>query len=126
MLDFLFAMESLLKNLKEHVTRSICLDPFTEPKTITCLHTFCCECLKRHALTTQQHGKFRCPECQTQVGVPDSFDKLPTGFLQNSLLGVLAVQQSGDGSEINCATAGKRALRQAFASNAENSCALTV
>ena len=107
-------MEPLLKNLKEHVTCSICLDTFTEPKTITCLHTFCCECLKRHALTTQQHGKFRCPECQAQVGVPDSFHKLPTGFLQNSLLGVLAVQQSGDGSEINCGNCRKKSAETSF------------
>ena len=107
-------MESLLKNLKEHVTCSICLDTFTEPKTITCLHTFCCECLKRHALTTQQHGTFRCPECQAQVDVPDSFDKLPTGFLQNSLLGVLAVQQSGDGSEINCGNCRKKSAETSF------------
>ena len=114
MLDFAFAMESLLKNLKEHVSCSICLDTFTEPKTITCLHTFCCECLKRHALTTQQHGKFRCPECQAQVDVPDSFDKLPTGFLQNSLLGVLAVQQSGDGSEINCGNCRKKSAETSF------------
>ena len=112
--DFAFAMEPLLKNLKEHVTCSICLDTFTEPKTITCLHTFCCECLKRHALTTQQHGKFRCPECQAQVGVPDSFDKLPTGFLQNSLLDVLAVQQSGDGSEINCGNCRKKSAETSF------------
>ena len=107
-------MESLLKNLKEHVTCSICLDTFTEPKTITCLHTFCCKCLKRHALTTQQHGKFRCPECQAQVGVPESFDKLPTGFLQNSLLGVLAVQQSGDGSEINCGNCREKSAETSF------------
>ena len=109
-----FAMESLLKNLKEHVTCSICLDIFTESKTIRCLHTFCCECLKRHALTTQQHGKFRCPECQAQVDVPASFDKLPTGFLQNSLLGVLAVQQSGDGSEINCGNCRKKSAETSF------------
>ena len=114
MLDFAFAMESLLKNLKKYVTCSICLDTFTEPKTITCLHTFCCECLKRHALTTQQHGKFRCPECQAQVDVPGSFDKLPTGFLQNSLLGVLAVQKSGDGSEINCGNCRKKSAETSF------------
>ena len=110
-------MESLLKNLKEHVTCSICLDTFTEPKTISCLHTFCCECLKRHALTTQRHGQFRCPECQAQVGVPESFDKLPTGFLQNSLLGVLAVQQSGDGSEISCGNCRRRSAETCFCFN---------
>ena len=107
-------MESLLKNLIEHLTCSICLDTFTEPKTITCLHTFCCECLKRHALTTQQNGKFRCPECQAEIGVPDRFDKLPTGFLQNSLLGVLAVQKSGDGSEISCGNCRKKSAETSF------------
>ena len=91
--DTLYTMESLLKNRKEHVTCSICLDTFTVPKTIACLHTFCCECLKRHALTTQREGKFRCPEYQARVGVRESFDQLPTDFLRNSLLGLLAVQK---------------------------------
>ena len=110
-------MESLLKNLKEHVTCSICLDTFTEPKTIACLHTFCCECLKKHASTTQRQGQFRCPECQAQVGVPESFDRLPIGFLQNSLLGLLAVQQSGDGSEISCGNCRKKSAETSFCFN---------
>ena len=109
-----FAMESLLKNLKEHVTCSICWNVFTEPKTITCLHTFCCACLKKYALTTQRDGHFRCPECQAQVGVPDRFDKLPTGFFQNNLLGLLAVQQSGDGSEISCGNCRKKGAETSF------------
>ena len=97
-------MESLLKNLKKHVECSICLDNFTGPKTIACLHTFCCECLKKHALTSQRDGQFRCPECQTQIAIPEGnrFDQLPTSFLHNSLLSLLAVQQSGDGNNITC------------------------
>ena len=97
-------MESLLKNLEKHITCSICLDTFTKPKTIACLHTFCLKCLEKHALTTQRQGQFRCPECQAQVNIPQGnrFDNLPTGFLQNSLLSLLAVRQSGDGSQISC------------------------
>ena len=97
-------MESLLKNLKEHVTCSICLDTFTDPKTITCLHTFCCECLKKHALISQRNGKFRCPECQAEVDLPEAnrFDKLPTSFHHNSLLSVLAIRQSGKGNDTSC------------------------
>ena len=97
-------MESLLKNLKEYVTCSICLDTFTDPKTITCLHTFCCECIKKHALISQRNGKFRCPECQAEVDLPEAnrFDKLPTSFHHNSLLSVLAIRQSGKGNDISC------------------------
>ena len=103
-------MEPLLKNLRKHVECSICLDTFTEPKTIACLHTFCCECLKRHALASQREGKFRCPECQAQIDIPEGnrFDQLPTSFHHNSLLGLLAVQQSGDESNISCGPACKK------------------
>ena len=103
-------MESLLKNLKEHVTCSICLDTYTKPKTIACLHTFCCECLERHALTSQKQGFYRCPECQAQIGIPEGkrFDNLPSSFLHNSLLSLLAVRHSGEGSEISCSTCQKR------------------
>ena len=103
-------MESLLKNLKEHVTCSICLDTYTKPKTIACLHTFCCECLERHALTSQKQGFYRCPECQAQICIPEGkrFDNLPSSFLHNSLLSLLAVRRSGEGSEISCSTCQKK------------------
>ena len=103
-------MESLLKNLKEHVTCSICLDTYTKPKTIACLHTFCCECLERHALTNQKQEFYRCPECQAQIRIPEGkrFDDLPSSFLHNSLLSLLAVQRSGEGYEISCSTCQKK------------------
>ena len=103
-------MESLLKNLKEHVTCSICLDTYTKPKTIACLHTFCCECLERHALTRQKQGLYPCPECQAQVRIPEGnrFDDLPSSFLHNSLLSLLAVRRSGEGNEISCSTCQKK------------------
>ena len=103
-------MESLLKNLKEHVTCSICLDTYTKPKTIACLHTFCCECLKKHALTSQKQGFYRCPECQAQIGIPEGnrFDNLPSSFLHNSLLSLLAVRRNGEGNEISCSTCQKK------------------
>ena len=103
-------MEALLKNLKEHVTCSICLDTYTDPKTIDCLHTFCFECLKKHALTSQRQGVYRCPQCQAHVGVPEGnrFDLLPSSFLHNSLLSLLAVRQSGDGSELSCSLCQKK------------------
>ena len=105
-----FVMESLLKNLKEHVTCSICLDTYTKPKTIACLHTFCCECLERHALTRQKQGFYPCPECQAQIRIPKGkrFDNLPSSFLHNSLLSLLAVRRSGEGNEISCSTCQKK------------------
>ena len=97
-------MESLLINLMERVTCSICLDTYSEPKTISCLHTFCCECLEKHARVSQKQGKFRCPECQAAIDLPEGnrFDRLPNSFFHKSLLSLLAVRQSGEASSITC------------------------
>ena len=89
-------MDPLYKNLKQQVTCSICLDTYTQPKTISCLHTFCCECLERHARVSQRQGKFRCPECQAQIDLPEGnrFDGLPNSFLHKSLLGVFDAEET--------------------------------
>ena len=81
-------MNPLAKNLKKQLTCSICLDTYTEPKTISCLHTFCCECLETHARVSQRQGKFRCPECQVEIDLPQGnrFDLLPNAFFQKGLL----------------------------------------
>ena len=88
-------MNPLVKNLKKQVTCSICLDTYTEPKTVSCLHTFCCQCLERHArVVSQRQGKFRCPECQAEIDLPEGnrFDLLPNSFFHKSLLGVLEAE----------------------------------
>ena len=97
-------MESLLKDLKKHLECSICLETYSKPKTISCLHTFCCQCLENHARASHRQGKFRCPECQAQIDLPkgNSFDSLPSSFFHNSLLSLLAVRRTGDGSNMTC------------------------
>ena len=97
-------MESLLKDLKKHLECSICLDTYNEPKTISCLHTFCCQCLENHARASNRLGKFRCPECQAEIDLPEgnSFKRLPSSFFHNSLLSLLAARRTGDGSNMAC------------------------
>ena len=87
-------MEPLVENLKKQVTCSICLDTYTDPKIISCFHTFCCKCLEEHARQNQRQGKFRCPECQAEINLPEGnrFDRLPTSFHQNSLVGLLETE----------------------------------
>ena len=87
-------MEPLVENLKKQVTCSICLDTYTDPKILSCFHTFCCKCLEEHARNTQNQGKFRCPECQADIELPEGnrFDCLPTSFHHNSLVGLLETE----------------------------------
>ena len=88
-----------MEPLKKQVTCSICFDTYTEPKTISCLHTFCCECLEKHVRVSQKKGKFRCPECQAVIDLPDGnrFDRLPNSFFHKSSLN-RAVRQVGAAS----------------------------
>ena len=87
-------MNPIAKNLKKQLTCSICLDTYSEPKTISCLHTFCSECLETHARVNQRQGKFRCPECQVEIDLPQGnrFDLLPNAFFQKGLLGFLEAE----------------------------------
>ena len=87
-------LEELCTNLKKQVTCPICLDTYTEPKIISCHHTFCCECLERHATVSQRQGKFWCPECQVEINLPEGnrFNCLPNSFLHKSLLSVLQAE----------------------------------
>ena len=91
-------MEPLVENLKKQVTCSICLDTYTDPKILSCFHTFCCKCLEEHARKTHRQGKFRCPECQAEIDLPEGnrFDRLSTSFIHNSLLGLLEKEDRED------------------------------
>ena len=91
-------MEPLVENLKKQVTCSICLDTYTDPKILSCFHNFCCKCLEEHARKTHRQGKFRCPECQAEIDLPEGnrFDRLSTSFIHNSLLGLLETEDRED------------------------------
>ena len=43
---------------------------------------------------SQRQGKFRCPECQAEIDLPEGnrFDRLPNSFFHKSLLGVLEAE----------------------------------
>ncbi|XP_078345016.1 E3 ubiquitin-protein ligase TRIM45-like [Oculina patagonica] len=96
-------MESLL----QQATCPICRDTYNEPKTISCLHTFCCECLTKHARASHRQEKLCCPVCQAEIDLPEGnrgFDGLPTSVFHKNLLSLLAVHhlRSGNGECITC------------------------
>ena len=101
------------KNLKKHVKCSICLHTYTKPKIITCLHSFYCECLERHALTREKQELYPCAECQAQICISEEnrFDNVLSSFFQNKFLSFLAARRSGRGNEISCSTCQKKSAK---------------
>ena len=86
-------IKTLLDNLHDEVSCSVCMSTFTEPKQLPCLHSFCLHCLSKLQRTSGLRAKIACPECREQFRIPGSGNpsKLPTNFRINSLYLCLVV-----------------------------------
>ena len=92
-------VQQLFRNLQKEAECPLCLETVTNPKTLPCLHSFCLECLDKHAgfARRQLQATIKCPVCQTSFQIPegDSFKNLPTSYHLNRLVDVLALKDSG-------------------------------
>ena len=66
--------ETLLQTTTKHITCTICLEVFEEPKALPCLHTFCKKCIHSYitrntTVLTGPNG-FRCPICRVFIPAP--------------------------------------------------------
>ena len=88
-------IQTLLNNLHEEVSCSVCMRKYTDPKQLPCLHCFCLHCLNGIQRTSGRRDKIACPECRQEFNVPDNgnLSALPTNFRINSLLDVLAIKE---------------------------------
>ena len=54
-----------LDEVEKRLNCAVCLDLFTEPKSLPCLHSFCEKCLGNLALLPQGGGHvLSCPVCE--------------------------------------------------------------
>ena len=84
----------------EFLTCKICLEGFTNPKSLDCLHTFCEDCIESHANSEGSYKKysdyreFTCPLCRKRTTLPlGGVKKLPDNFLVSSLTEVIDRQK---------------------------------
>ena len=96
-------LTTLFYNLREEVSCSVCSDLFTNPKHLSCLHSFCLKCLKGWYETCGGGDAIRCPKYQTFSQAPASGDlkDLPTSFYLNGLIDVLAIKECSK-SQVKC------------------------
>ena len=92
-------VQQLFRNLQKEAECPLCLETVNNPKTLPCLHSFCLECLDKHAgfARRQLQATIKCPVCQASFQIPkgDSFKNLPTSYHLNRLVDVLALKDSG-------------------------------
>ena len=102
-------IKTLLDNLHEEVSCSVCMCKFTDPKQLPCLHSFCLHCLNGIQRTSANLKVIACPECRQEFRVPESgnLQALPTNFRINSLLDVLAIKECNT-SGVKCGNCDKK------------------
>ena len=108
-------IKTLLDNLHDEVSCSVCMCPFTDPKQLPCLHSFCLHCLNGIQRTSGVHGKITCPECRRQFQISGSGNpsELPTNFRINSLLDVLAIKECST-VNVKCRNCDKRSAKTLY------------
>ena len=102
-------IQTLLHNLHEEVSCSVCMTKFTDPKQLPCLHSFCLHCLQGIQRTSGIRETISCPECRQNFRIPGDGDlnALPTNFRINSLLDVLAIKECNT-SGVKCGNCDKK------------------
>ncbi len=91
---------------EDFLSCSLCLDVFTDPRALPCLHTFCHKCLKdllsKSYNTSSNNGTFRCPLCQEVHAVPSNG---ASGFRQDFRIKTLT-----DKSQMNSPTVSSKEI----------------
>ena len=102
-------IQTLLNNLHEELSCSVCMSKYTDPKQLPCLHSFCLHCLNGIQRTSGRRDKIACPECRQEFNVPDNgnLKAWPTNFRINSLLDVLAIKECNT-TGVKCGNCDKR------------------
>ena len=108
-------IQTLLHNLHEEVSCSVCMCKFTDPKLLPCLHTFCLKCLSRVQRTSGSREAILCPECRREVIIPGGGDlnALPTNFKINRFLDVLAIKEC-DTSGVKCGNCENKSEKSSY------------
>ena len=117
-----------LKQLEQQLTCSVCLDCYTQPRTLPCLHSFCHQCLSHFPVVVEGGSHcITCPVCRQTSQQPDKgVSGYQPAFIINNLLELRELlEKVSESQQDSCETATRSQLLFT-ASNAPSSSALPV
>ena len=53
-----------------HITCGVCSKPYNDPRILSCLHSFCLQCLHREIEKSGSQQMFQCPICKQNTSIP--------------------------------------------------------
>ena len=91
----------LFENMDKDLKCTICYQRFRDPKLLPCLHCFFRDCIEQ--LRVRGRETFHCPECRTDVDIPDNdVEKLRDAVTVYHKLELSRLQQKLDSGKVNC------------------------
>ena len=87
---------SALKELEQQLTCPVCLDIYTNPKSLPCHHSFCQHCLEGLPVNPQGNKYYiKCPTCRTSTELPEPTGPaaFPVAFQINNLKEVYSLMK---------------------------------
>ena len=90
-----------LERLADQLTCSVCLEEYTRPRVLPCLHVFCEACLQRLVVGGANRLSARCPKCCQVAQLPgEGVASLPSAFYIQHLFEVR--EKVRDPSKVQC------------------------
>ena len=94
--------------LGKRIQCAICLEIYRDPKALSCLHTYCRECIQRLLEQQQRNQEVECPQCRSVVAVAgNDSNSLRTVFFINGLIEVYQIMKKAECNEIACQNCSK-------------------
>ena len=93
---------SHVKQMETLLECSICNETLTQPRTLSCFHSYCKHCLdnfvatrRRKAVRAKEPDIFECPLCQTEFHIKqgESVEKILSNHFINNMLELRTLQQ---------------------------------
>ena len=94
-----------LLKLEEQLTCPVCLDLYTNPKTLPCLHSFCEACIERFPQDKEGETYYlSCPTCRHRTELPGGgAGAFPVAFTLNNLKDVhYLLKKVSDPQQVTC------------------------
>ena len=94
-----------LLKLEEQLTCPVCLDLYTNPKTLPCLHSFCEACIERFPQDKEGETYYlSCPTCRHRTELPGGgAGAFPVAFTLNNLKEIYSLlKKVSDPQQVTC------------------------